>query len=110
MKLRIENDRLVFRLGEEEQHYLNKKKELTLSAPLPGRSLVFILRLDSTTDAIEIIEEKEDIIVLMPQYYMDQWDDVKVGFEETISFSKDRSLTVIIEKDLKRSKKRNTKD
>lgn len=110
MKLRIENDRLVFRLGEEERHYLNKKGELSLSVTLPGRILLFTLRLDSSTDAFEIIEEKENIIVLMPQLYMDQWDEVKVGFEEKIYFSEDSSLEVVVEKDLKRSKKRANKD
>jgi hypothetical protein len=106
MKLRIENDRFIFRLGEEERTMLTKKRELSLSFSLPLRELDFTLKLDSTIDTIEMMEEANSIVVAMPQQYMDRWDEVRVGFEDEVFFSEDRSVRVIIEKDLKRSKKR----
>jgi len=108
MKLRIENDRFIFRLGEEQKTMLTKKRSLSLSASLPKRALTFTLQLDATIDTIEMNEvDANNIVITMPQQYMDRWDDVTVGFEDKIFFSQDRSVTVIVEKDLKRSKKRN---
>jgi hypothetical protein len=106
MKIRIENDLLVFRLSESEKEYLLKKGEISSLIPLYSSDLRFVLVLEKGIDSIALKNDDDGIQVSMPYNYINVWDEVKVGFEEMIAISPTKKLTIIIEKDLKRSKRR----
>jgi hypothetical protein len=106
MKLRMDNQQIVFRLLEGEKEKLMADRELAIMIDLAHRSLHYKLRLDADIEAIAIAENNNDLVVSMPEKYMKVWDDVKVGFEEKIAFDSGKELEIIVEKDLKRSKHR----
>lgn len=110
MKVRIDNDLLVFRLNDSERDDLKERGVVSVSIPLVNNELPFVLRTDEHINSITIDDKENEVSVAMPASFMDEWDEMKVGFEEKIEIRSDKVLKVIIEKDLKRSKRRNKGD
>lgn len=110
MKVRIENQRLVFRLNEGEIENLLNNKTVGVSTDFINRSLRFRLNLKEDLDSLSIEDTPDEIIVSMPSEYMDNWGEKTVGFEDDVLLPNNKKLTLIIEKDLKRSKRRNKTD
>lgn len=105
MKVRLEDQRIVFRLSEKDRESLTINRSIESRINFESSSLAFAITL--TNDSNLAIENKErKIAVFMPESYMEKWDEVKVGFEEVLEYSDGTTLTLIIEKDLKRSKRR----
>lgn len=106
MKVRLEDQRIVFRLSEDDRESLMKNKTITSSIVLESSILSFTIELDKSIQSLSI-EGKDGLTkVYMPESYMGKWDEVKVGFEEEMKYTNGNSLSLIIEKDLKRSKRR----
>jgi hypothetical protein len=110
MKVRMENNKLVLRINESEMNALLEERTLHVSIDFPQEDLHFSLRLKEDINCLEVEDARNEIAVFMPTNYMDRWEEKMVGFEEIISLANNKSLTIIIEKDLKRSKKRNKLD
>lgn len=108
MKVRMEDQRIVFRLNDNDRESLLSNRSIESRINFELSSLSF--RIELTDNNSMFIESNDGITkVYMPESYMQKWDEVKVGFEEKIEFSKENILTLIIEKDLKRSKRRDKK-
>ena len=45
------------------------------------------------------------LTVFIPDFYMEKWKKLKVGFEESIQLDNGEEIELIVEKDLRRSKK-----
>ena len=106
MKVRLGDQRIVFRLNENEKKELIEKGEKGISLNLGDQSLKFTLILSSSIDSLRLVSDQKNVQILLPLNYMDSWDEQKIGFEENLTFSDGNVLTIIIEKDLKRSKVR----
>ena len=107
MKVRLEDQRIVFRLNEEERKELLKTEFIDVKIDLGIEELIFSLTLSNNVNALTLDYSQGHTNILMPYSFMEEWDDVKVGFEDDLQFENGKTLRVLIEKDLKRSKKRN---
>lgn len=105
MKVRIEDQQIVFRLSEEERLQFVQDRKMEVKLNLGKKSLAFVIALDGKKKAMNFKYKKNTFTVLIPDYYMDKWTKLKVGFEEVIELPNEEELELIVEKDLRRSKK-----
>ncbi len=108
MKVRLEDQRIVFRLDDESRLNLLQNRESKTTIDYGNGELAFYLLLDSSVSNLGISIDTNIVRVVMPENYMALWDNIKVGFEENIKLDNGKEINLIIEKDLKRSKKRSS--
>jgi len=106
MKVRLEDQRIVFRLNDEARTNLVHDKKIRTEVDFGNGALAFQLELSSAVSSLKMNFDKNEINVLMPENYIHLWDKIKVGFEEDVKLDNGKEVNLIIEKDLKRSKKR----
>lgn len=105
MKVRIEDQQIIFRLSEEERLQFMQDRRMEVSLNLGKKALTFAIVLDAKKKAMDFKYKKNTFSVLIPDYYMEKWTKLKVGFEEVIELPNEEELELIVEKDLRRSKK-----
>jgi hypothetical protein len=106
MKVRIADQQIVFRLNEEEKNKFVQDRKIEVILNLRKKTLGYALELSSKLKAMNFKYKKGTLTILIPDFYMDKWDKLKVGFEETLQFGEDEEIELIVEKDLLRSKKK----
>ena len=106
MKVRIGDQRIVFRLNDDEKDELIAIgfKRVTLEFPL--KTFYFVLKVDHESSSLVISESDNCIEIGIPMSYLKMWDEVNVGFNEAVNLSSGKQMNIIVEKDLKRSKRR----
>ena len=108
MKVRLEDQRIVFRLNDESRANLKFQKDVKTIVDFGNGGLSFQIVLNSDVSSIGMTFNNNEVVVEMPESYMDVWDKVKIGFEEDVELANGKVINLIIEKDLKRSKKRDS--
>jgi hypothetical protein len=106
MKVRIADQRIVFRLNDDARNRLLVDKSIYSRLDFGNSRLTFQITLAKEGAKLQLHFEKNEVNVLIPEAYMDQWDAVKLGFEEVIVSPEGKEMTLIIEKDLKRTKRK----
>lgn len=106
MKVRIADQRIVFRLNDTEREQLLKDGEISVRLTFLSTILKFTLLLNDKVDSLMLNYEQDNLLVNIPNAYMDKWNEVKIGFDETHTFPDGKAINIVIEKDLKRSKTR----
>jgi hypothetical protein len=108
MKIRIENQEIRFRISEAEKALLIDGNMLSVHL-IYGQGILnsqsYSLMVSNKVDRITLKTTNSIFEIELPESYLNQWVDKKVGFEENIQTPYVGELKVVIEKDLKRSKK-----
>lgn len=101
MKVRIEDQRIVFRLSDVERDILKDVGIIGVETSFGEDRLKYQLLLNEDVKTIGYSFNNGIFSLVFPLIYLERWEDEKIGFEEEIN-----GLKLIVEKDLKRSKKR----
>jgi len=101
MKVRIEDQRIVYRLNETERDLLQENKSVSVKLSIGGEDIAYVLLLDKECKSLNYSYSKGIFTLHFPSAYLDRWESEKIGFEEKVD-----DLYLVVEKDLKRSKKR----
>ena len=80
-------------------------RRMEVGLNLGKKALTFAIVLDEKKKAMNFKYKKNTFSVFIPEYYMEKWTKLKVGFEEVIELPNEQELELIVEKDLRRSKK-----
>jgi cell division protein FtsL len=108
MKIRIENQEIRFRISEEEKAFLITGNMLSVHL-VYGQGILnsqsYSLLVSDDVNKIRLKISNGIFEIELPKSYIDDWIGKKVGFEEIIQITDSNDLKVIVEKDLKRSKR-----
>lgn len=105
MKVRIEDQRIVYRLSEMDRKRLLAGRVLEVSIIFGSSAMLFFLELDPIAMEMDFRWSGSEFKVSLPKLFVEDWPEKQVGYNLT---KKDNGteFTVSVEKDLKRSKRR----
>ena len=100
MKLRFDKNSLRLRIKKSELEMLRIKTAIHETVLFPNGHFAYDLSVRSDTYEVIANLNEKSIEVILPSRLANEWmNSEEVGIYHTISFGKDRSLDIVVEKD-----------
>ncbi len=101
MKLRIKSNTLRFRLTKSDVSLFREKGFIEEKTEFPGAVFYYALKTVHGSDEITAEYKDNRITVYMPENWVHDWPEARVGFDHEMPLGNGESLYILIEKDFK---------